>query len=53
MAERQFGWVKSLSAGDKVAITAACERLIADKPKPRLLPEIRPNEFNYPVDIFG
>jgi len=53
MAKRQFGWVKSLSAGDKIAITAACERLIVDRLKPRLLPEIRPTKFNYPVDIIG
>ena len=34
-------------------MTDACERLIAEALKPRFLPEIRPTEFNYPVDIFG
>eukprot|EP01037_Dinobryon_pediforme_P028427 gene28427-31701_t len=34
-------------------IDAACRQLIADVLRPRFLPEIRPNEFNYPVDILG
>ena len=41
------------SDGEKRAITAACERFIDDVLKPRFLPEIRPTEFNYCVDIFG
>lgn len=41
------------SEAEKREITAACERLIEDVLKPRFLPEIRPTEFNYCVDIFG
>jgi hypothetical protein len=38
---------------EKVAIVAACEAFIRDVLKPRFLPEIKPTEFNYPIDIFG
>jgi len=38
---------------EKALITAACEKLIAEVLKPRFLPEIRPTEFNYPIDICG
>jgi hypothetical protein len=38
---------------EKQAIIAACERFITDVVKPRFLPEIRPTEWNYPVDILG
>jgi hypothetical protein len=38
---------------EKRAIIAACEALIRDMLKPRLLPEIRPTEWNYPIDIRG
>ncbi len=38
---------------EKRAITTACEALIEDVLKPRFLPEIRPTEFNYCVDILG
>jgi hypothetical protein len=38
---------------EKVAITAACEKLIAEVLRPRCLPEIRPTEFNYPVGLSG
>ena len=38
---------------EKSAITAACEKLIAEKLKPRCMPMVRPTEFNYPVDIRG
>ena len=41
------------SAEDKVAITSACERLIADVLLPRYLPQIKPTEFNYPIAIYG
>ena len=46
-------WGKVLSAAEKTAIAECCERLIAEKLKPRYLPEIRATEFNYPVDMFG
>jgi len=38
---------------DKAAIGAACQALIDKVLKPRFLPEIRPTEFNYPIDIRG
>lgn len=41
------------SGAEKRAITAACECFIDDILKPRFLPEIRPTEFNYCIDIFG
>ena len=41
------------SADEKAAITAACERLIADVLTPRYLPEIKPTKFNYPIAIYG
>jgi len=46
-------WVKALTMKEKVAIAAACERLIAGTLKPRFLPEARPTQFNYPIDILG
>lgn len=51
--ERQWVWVKLLGSDDKAVIAASCERFIADVLKPRFLPEIRPTDWNYPVDIFG
>lgn len=41
------------SPAEKAAIGLACERLIRDVLKPRFLAEIRPTEWNYPIDIFG
>lgn len=42
------------SPAEKAAITAACERLIAEQLRTRFLPEIRPSTtFNYPVAIEG
>lgn len=38
---------------EKAAITAACEKFIAEVLRPQFLPEIRPTEFNYPVAING
>lgn len=39
---------------EKAAITAACEKLIAEVLRPRFLPEIHPAAtFNYPVAIEG
>lgn len=43
----------AFSEAEKARVTAACEHLIADFMKPRFLPEIRPTEFNYPIDILG
>ena len=55
MAKQQRKWVmvKALTAGEKAAIAAACERFIAGVLKPRCLPEICPTQFNYPIDITG
>jgi len=38
---------------EKQAIIAACETFICDVLKPRFLPEIRPTEWNFVVDIHG
>lgn len=38
---------------EKQAIINACEHFIATVVKPRFLPQIRPTQFNYTVDIFG
>ena len=38
---------------EKATIIRACEAFIHDVLKPRFLPEIRPNEFNYVVDTIG
>jgi len=46
-------WVKVLSRQEKAAIAMDCDRFIMQVLKPRFLPAIRPNQFNYPVDIFG
>ena len=55
MPKRETRWVRVrvLSGEQKAAIATTCERFIGDTLKPRFLPEIRPTEFNYPVDIFG
>jgi hypothetical protein len=46
-------WVKALRDEEKAAIAERCERFIREELKPRFLPQVRPTEFNYPVDIFG
>lgn len=38
---------------EKRRIVAACEAFIRDVLKPRFLPEIKPTQWNYPVDIRG
>ena len=55
MPREEWRWVKvkALTGEEKAAIAAACERLIAGTLKPRFLPEIRPTEFNYTIDILG
>jgi hypothetical protein len=55
MTKREWKWarVKALTGEEKAAIAAACERLIAGTVKPRFLPETRPTQFNYPIDILG
>jgi hypothetical protein len=55
MAKQEKRWVsvRTLSAEEKAAIAARCDRFITETLKPRFLPEIRRTEFNYPVDILG
>jgi hypothetical protein len=43
----------AFSEAERARVTADCERFIDECVKPRLLPSIRPTEFNYPVDILG
>jgi hypothetical protein len=38
---------------EKIAITTACDSLIADVLLPKYLPEITPSEYNYPIAIYG
>lgn len=40
-------------AAEKRAIVAACEAFTRDVLKPRFLPEVKPTEWNYVVDIHG
>jgi hypothetical protein len=44
--ERRWVRVKALSPAEKAAVAATCERFIAEKLKPRFLPEIRRSKFN-------
>jgi hypothetical protein len=53
MAKTRRAWVKMLSASEKAAVAAKCDRFIAEFLKPKFLPEIGPTQFNYTVDIFG
>jgi hypothetical protein len=55
MAQRRAKRVRAraLRDAEKAAIAERCERFIREELKPRFLPQIRPTEFNYPVDIFG
>lgn len=55
MEKGEWRWVrvKALTKDEKTAIAVVCDRFIAEVLKPRFLPEIRPTEFNYPVDLFG
>ena len=42
-----------VSDAEKQRIVAACERFIHDVLKPQFLPQIKPNKWNYPIDIHG
>ncbi len=42
-----------LNEAEKQAIVVACEALIRDVLKPRSLPQVRPTEWNYVIDIHG
>jgi hypothetical protein len=58
---RKKQWTLTTRAGrpappdeaEKRAIVAACESFIRDVLKPRFLPEIRPTQWNYVIDIHG
>lgn len=41
------------NGAEKQLIVTACEAFIRDVLKPRFLPQIRPTEWNYGVDIHG
>jgi hypothetical protein len=45
--------VRALTAEERAAVSDACERFIAEVLKPRFLPQVRPTQFNYPIDMFG
>jgi hypothetical protein len=55
MARRDWHWVRvrTLTAEEKAETAARCEALIRDVLVPRYLPEIEPNEFNYPIALLG
>lgn len=55
MVGRSGKWVRTraLTADDKAAISARCDRLIVEILKPRFLPVVRSTAFNYPIEIFG
>ncbi|WP_372618902.1 hypothetical protein [Falsiroseomonas sp.] len=48
-------WTRSrnLSAIEKAAIAARCERFIAEELTPRFLPVVQPTAFNYPIALTG
>ncbi len=52
-AKRETRRPGKVDVAEKQAIIVACETFIATVLKPRLLPEIRPTEWNYVVDIHG
>lgn len=52
-SERVWVRVKALTTQERAAVATACERFIAETLKPRVLPEVRPTSFNYPIDIVG
>ena len=49
----EWVWAKALTPEAKADIAAKCGRFIAEVLKPKYLPEIRPTQFNYPVDMSG
>ena len=53
MAKRERRWdrVRALADEEKASVAAACDNFIAQVLKPRFLLEIRPMEFDYPVDL--
>ena len=60
MAQKKL-WMRSgrehrpapLDASEKAVIVAACEAFIGDVLKPRFLPQIRPTQWNYVIDMQG
>jgi len=54
-------WIRTVPAArpaavdelEKQAIIASCETFIRDVLRPRFLPEIRPTEWSYVIDIHG
>lgn len=58
---RKKQWMRSsrtprpapLDASEKAVIVTTCEAFIRDVLKPRFLPQIRPTQWNYVIDIHG
>lgn len=52
---RRGSWVRvrPFTPVDKATVTAACDGFLANRLKPRFLPEVRETQFNYPIDIVG
>jgi hypothetical protein len=61
MARKKKQWMQSSrarrpalpDASEKAVIVAGCEAFIDDVLKPRFLPQIRPTQWNYVIDIHG
>lgn len=58
MRKKQWVWspkrVRTLPAeSEKATIISACDKFVADVPKPRFLPSIRAMKFCYAVDLYG
>lgn len=58
MAQRSWVYVggranKKVPPLEKVAITMACEALIASYLKPAAMPTTIPKDHNYPIDVYG
>ncbi len=52
---RHGSWerVRPFTPVDKATVTTVCDGFIANRLKPRFLPEVRETQFNYPIDIVG
>lgn len=52
-SEKRWVRVRKLTREEKDQISSRCEDFLEDYLRPTFLPEIRPTEWNYPVEIFG
>ncbi|WP_022729105.1 DUF3024 domain-containing protein [Fodinicurvata sediminis] len=55
MAKTEKRWVRirKLTREEKEDMACRCERFLEEFLRPTFIPEIRPSEWNYPVDLFG